>query len=344
MALANAFWTGLRMFDDQMQTAYNLLQTYESNIFGANSGGAIVFGQGSQSSTIAEKANWDRLDDLIVFRDPAADGAEPATTLNQYKTNEVKVALRMGPKRLDTSSARWKGIPTDRLGFIYGAQLAARWVNQRADMAIAALKGGFGNAKFNPVKTDIAIAPASTLPTAQAANKATLTSLHTAAAKLGASYSMIRTWLMHGDVFHSIMGDNLQNANRLFTFGTVDVYAFLGKRFLVTDNPQLVKAAVTSGGSRHPNEYYTFGLLPASVSCLAAGEFDSTTEKPTRVKNITVYVQAQDAVIMSMRNLYYKPTTPPQSLGDLSNAANWDSDIGTWDRIDYMGVQLVSNA
>lgn len=344
MALPNAVWTGLRMFDDQMQTAYNLFQTYESNIFGANSGGAIIFGSGRQSSTIAEKARWDRLDDLIVFRDPTDYSSVAATTLNQYKTNEVKIALRMGPKQLDTSAAQWKGIPVDRLGYIYGAQLAARWVNQRADMAIAALKGAFGNTKFNPVKSDIAIAPAGTLPTALDANKATLTALHDAARLMGAAYSQIRVWLMHGDVFHSVMADNLKNANRLFDIGTVAVYGFLGKRFLVTDNPELVKPAVNTGGQRHPKEYYTFGLLPGAVTVLGANEFDSASEKPTRVKNITRFVQAQDSVILSMKNLYYKQTTPPQSLTDLSNAANWDSDIGTWDKIDYQGVQLISNA
>ena len=344
MALVAGFYTGIQMFDEQVQTAYTLLETYESNIANGNSAGAIVFGSGSQTSTIAEQALWDRLATKTKGRDPTRDQVETVDYLNQYITKTVKHGMLWGPTRLDTSSARWKGVPTDRLGYVRGAQLAAESVNYRAQVAIASLKGVFGLSAFGPVKKDIAIAPAAALPTAAAANKPTLKTLAETQALMGASWNMLRVWLMHGDVFHAILGDNISNAQRLFTIGTIGVYSFLEKRFLVTDNPQLVKPAVTTGNMRHPKEYYTFGLIPGAVSVLSAGEFDSASSKLPGRTNITVTVQEQDSCIVGVRNMQYNKTAAPVNLTDFSNSANWTSDIGTWDKIDYCGVQLISNA
>lgn len=345
MALPAQFWGGMRMFDDQIQSSYALLETYESNVMNANSGGAIIFGSGTQNSTIGESAQWDRSTvSTTHFRNPEVQTDVTPDYMRQYVTKTVKLASRWGPTVLDTSTAMWKGIPVDRLGYVRGAQVAARSVNFRAEVAISALKGVFGLAAFAPVKKDIAISPAGTLPVATAANKPSIKFLAEGQAMMGASWGLLQVWLMHSAVFHGIVGDNITNSNRLFSIGTVDVYEFMGKRFLVTDNPQLIKPAETRAAQKHPAEYYTFGLMPGAVSVLSAGEFDSTSEKPTGKDNIQITVQEQDSTIVGVRNMSYNKTTPPSSLTDLSTAANWTADIATWDKIDYCGVQLISNA
>ena len=343
MALTAGFYTGLAMIDQKVQSARTLLETYQADIFNARSRGTISFGTRRQTSTVGETFAWDRLTRKGEFRDPRVRTPRTEGFLNQFSTKTIKMGSVWGPDVLDISSADWKGIPFARLGTVRGQQIASDSISRRAQIAVSGLNGAFGVSGLAGLTTDKRAPAGTALASVADANKMTLANLLDAQAVLGDNYESIRVWVMHSKPFHDLLKANVSNASRLFTIANVGITSFLGKTFIVTDNPRLIVAQSGSGGSLRVQSYYTLGLKAGACSVDAAGEFRSVTNEITGKENLEVVTQAQDSMILGISNMQYTQTVEPKSYADLATAANWATDIGVVDLKDYFGVRLQTN-
>ena len=332
---APAFWTGIEEFDRQVRESRSLLETYETDIFNAKTRGAISLGSVRQKSTVGTFSNWDRLVNKTLFRDPDTNTTTTDQYMGQYLRKNIKFGMRWGPDVYDTSTGDWKGISMSEMGTQRGRQIASENVGFRAQLAVSSLVGAFSVTDLSGLTSKIAL----TTGTPAAANKMSLSALATAQALLGDQWQSPRTWVMHSKPFHDLVQLNIANANQLFSLGTLNLFEFMGKNILVTDNPQLVFTA----NNQTLKQYRTLGLKAGACSVQSAGEFRSFTEPITGMTNINIRTQAQDAGVINVMNMEYKLTAAPTAYDTLAAAASWDTAPTTVNVRDYMGVQLITN-
>ena len=340
---SGAFYADLKMFEENVKSGFTLLQSYNTDLFNRNSGGAINLGSATQKNTLRETTIWDRMARKGEFRNPKTQTAVKRQYMKQYQTNQIKYAMRWGPDVFDLSSADWKGWSVAEQGANRGRQIAADFVAHRAQAACASLIGAFtalntvaASDLTSKMINNIARTAAGTVTDA---NKVSWDALLKTSALLEDQWNTTNVIVMPSKPFFDLLSQNLNNANDLFTFDTVQVTRFLNKTFLITDNPQLIG---TVGGL----PIYRILLLKRG-SCLvaAANEFRQTSSTPTGFDNIEMDTQAQDSVILRVRNMRCKLTDPPTSFSQLSAANSWETTqpAGTVQRQDFFGSMLVVN-
>ena len=318
-----------------------LAEAYNTDIFNRASRGAVSLGSASQKNTIRAITQWDRMARKTAFRNPASQKAVDRQYMKQYETNRIKFGVRWGPDVLDLSSADWKGWSIAEQGSQRGRQIASEFVAFRAQAACAAIIGGFGalNASTDTELTSkfIKSIVVAANKTAAAVNKISWQALIDTVALLGDTWQSTSVFVMPSKPFFDLLGLSTTNTNRLFSFSTVEVYSFLGKTFLVTDNPQL---QTTITGSK---AYRILALKPGTCLVAAANEFRQATDTPTGFDNLEMETQAQDAVILAVRNLRCKLTVPPTSFAKLALAASWETKQADPKPQDFFGSMLVVN-
>lgn len=302
----------LAVFSEYAYSAYTEVQRQQVDLFNAATGGAIILQGAAHQGDFSDVAFFARVTGGLVRRRNAYGSGTVAEKLLRHLTDTaVKVAAGTPPVRLDPGQFRWIQQNPEVAGAAMGQQLAQ---DSMADMLNTGLGAVYAAlTQVAAVKYD---ATGNTAP----ADGPTWNNLNNGQSKFGDASSQIAAWIMHSTPMHKLYGNNLNNSERLFTYGTVNVIRDpFGKLLVMTDSSNLVAT-----GS--PNVYHILGLVPGAVMVGQNNDFDANEETKNGDENIIRTYQAEWSYNVGVRGFAWDKGNGGKSPTDaaLFTSTNWD--------------------
>lgn len=320
MALSN-----MQVFNEYFMPM--IIETFGQQVekFNAASNGSIVltnagfdgdFNQQSFYSTLAAAQRR-------VNRNQA-NATVSTNTLQQVKQSSVKVAGGFGPVVFEPSQMTWLNKPTAEGIELASRSFAAILLKDQLNTAIAALVAAIGN-------------NSNALVDVSATLGATYAGVNKAHAKFGDSSSQIVANIMNGAAYHNFIGQNLTNANNLFSSDGVQVIDILGRAIVVTDAPALYVSGT-------PNKTKILGLTPQAAVVSDGGDLITNIQTNNGKERIETTFQADYTFGLGLKGYTWDETNGGKSPSDaaLATGSNWDLVAGD---VKYTaGVLLVADA
>lgn len=302
----------LAVYSEYAYSAFSETLRQQIDLFNGATGGVITLQGAAHQGDFSDVAFFAKVTGGLVRRRNAyGSGAVSEKVMRHLVDTSVKVAAGTPPVRLDPGQFRWIQQNPEVAGAAMGQQLA---VDTMADM----LNVGLGSAysaltQVAAVKYD---ATGNTAPD----DGPTWNNLNNGQAKFGDQSSQIAAWVMHSAPMHKLYANNLNNSERLFTYGTVNVVRDpFGKLLVMTDSPNLFTA-----GS--PNVYHILGLVPGGVLIGQNNDFDANEETKNGDENIIRTYQAEWSYNVGIKGFAWDKANGGKSPTDaaLFTSTNWD--------------------
>jgi hypothetical protein len=313
--------TDLQVFNRQTYSAMTEVLKQQVDKFNAASRGTIVLRAGANQGDFDETAFFKKLSGLVRRRNAYGSGAVAEITMEHLLDTSVKVAAGTAPVRLDPGQYDWIQRSQEEAAAAMGQQLA---VDALADMLNTAI-----------ASTRAALSQVAAVNFDGTAGTMTPSALNSTARLRGDRSQEIVAWICHSKQVHDYYGDNLANAERLFTYGTVNVVAdAFGRVFVITDSPSLINTTPA------PDEYHVLGLAPNAVVVDQNNDFNSNFETKNGDENIIRTYQAEWSFNVGIQGFSWDKTNGGKSPNDaaLALATNWDQ--YSTDNKDLAGVML----
>lgn len=303
----------LAVYSEYAYSAMTEVLRQKIDLFNAATGGVLILRGAAHQGDFSDEAFFAKVTGGLVRRRNAyGSGSVSEKVLKHIVDTSVKVAAGTPPVRLDPGQFRWIQQNPQVAGAAMGQQLA---VDTLADMLNTAL--GSAYAAMSQVSAIVYDATANS----NAADKLpTWNNLNNGQAKFGDASSQIAAWIMHSTPMHKLWGNNLTNAERLFSFANVNVMRDpFGKLLVMTDSPQLYAA-----GS--PNKYHIMGLVPGAVYIGQNNDFDAMEEGKTGDENLIRVYQAEWSYNAGIKGFAWDKANGGKSPTDaaLFTSTNWD--------------------
>lgn len=281
-----------------------------TNKFNQASGGAIVLstdgfrGDFDKESFFNQIASAQRRVDRY-----AANGAQGSTNLTQGEVVGVKVGGGFGPVLFEPS------------------QLS--WLQRDPGAAIMAISEGFADALLaDQLNTAVGAAVAAIENQAALVNDVsgsggiTQIALNGSHAKFGDSSSMLVTDVMSGSVYHRLVGEAINNSNRLFESSNVRVIDILGKLVVVSDIPALYEAGT-------PNKDKVLSLTNRGIVVDNTSDIISNLDTTNGKQRIETTWQADYTFGLKLKGFSWDTTNGGASPTDaeLFTGTNWDKAV-----------------
>lgn len=303
----------LAVYSEYAYSSFSEVLRQQIDLFNAATGGAIVLQGAAHQGDFSDVAFFAKVTGGLVRRRNAyGAGAVSEKVLKHLVDTSVKVAAGTPPVRLDPGQFRWIQQNPEVAGAAMGQQLA---VDTMADM----LNVGLG-ASYSALKgvgaTVVYDATGNTAPN----DGPTWANLNNGQAKFGDASAQIGVWIMHSTPMHKLYANNLNNSERLFTYGTINVIRDpFGKLLVMTDSPNLF----TTGS---PNVYHILGLVPGAVLIGQNNDFDAMEEGKTGDENLIRVYQAEWSYNVGIRGFAWDKANGGKSPTDaaLFTSTNWD--------------------
>ena len=297
----------MQVFNDYVMPATIVSLDQMIDKFNAGSAGAITLssegmtGDFMRESFFASLAGARRRVDRY-----AAQSTVTPTDLTELTGSKVKVAGGFGPVRYEPSQMTWLQRPTQQGIAAASSAFAELLIEDQLNAAIAALVGAIENqaALTNDVSASGGI---------------TYGALNAAHAKFGDMSSRIVANVMTGSVAHRLIGDNLDNAPRLFTGGNVNVIDILGKAVIVTDAPALYEAGT-------PNKDKVLALVSGAAVVGNNSDIITNVETKNGQTRIETTMQADYTFTLGLKGYGWDEANGGKSPSDavLATGTNWD--------------------
>ncbi len=296
------------------------------NLFNSASRGAIRLKTVPHVGDFSDAVSWGKVNGLVRRRNPYSNASVSEVHLRQITDTMVKVAAGTPPVELDPVQFTWIQKNPEEGGVVLGRQLA---VDTMADMLNTALMAGVAALKGVPavVYDGTGDTPDTMTPSMQVKG----------AALFGDASNAIAAWVMHSTPLHNFYLNNVQNAERLFTYGTVNVIADpFGRVFICTDSPALIEAGT-------PNIFNTLGLVPEAMIVDQNSDFIDNWDYTNGKENIHRTYQAEWSYELGVKGFSWDKTNGGKAPADAAIAvtANWDKYVTS--NKDLAGVLIRSN-
>jgi len=297
----------LAVFSEYTYDAMTEVIAQQIELFNTASRNTMVLSTQAHQGDYSDRAFWKKVSGLVRRRNAYGSGTVTAKNMEHLTDTMVKVAGGTPPINLDPGQFRWIQVNPEEAGAALGQQLAqdmlADMLNTGVITTYAALSQVAG-VVYDHTSTG------------------TLTSraLNTGAGKFGDRQSEIVAWVVHSKPITDFYDNALANAERLFTYGTVNVVSdAFGRVFVVTDSPGLITA-----GS--PDVYHNLGLVPGAVMVDQNDDFDDNYETSNGDENIQRTYQAEWSYNLGIKGFAWDETNGGKSPTDaaLATATNWD--------------------
>jgi len=143
--------------------------------------------------------------------------------------------------------------------------------------------------------------------------------MNSAHSLFGDHSSQIRAWVMTGSVFHRLIGQNLNNVERLFTAQDVQVVDFLGRRVVITDSPGLYQAGA-------PNKDVVLALTAGAAQVYEGDDVISNVDTPNGKQRIETSIQVDYTFGLRLKGYTWDEVNGTKSPDDatLATGTNWD--------------------
>ena len=300
----------LAVYSEYAYDSFSEVLMQQIDLFNAATGGAIVLQGAAHQGDFSDAAFFAKVSGGLVRRRNAyGSGAVSEKTLKQLTDTSVKVAAGTPPIRLDPGQFRWIQQNPEVAGAAMGQQLA---VDTMADMLNVGLGAGYSAL----VQVSDVVFDATGLTTPED-DEITWKNLNSAQTKFGDASSQIAVWIMHSKPMHNLYAKNITNAERLFTYGTINVIRDpFGKLLIMTDSPNLVTSTV----------YHVLGLVPGAIMIGQNNDFDAMEEGKTGDENLVRVYQAEWSYNVGIRGFAWDKSNGGKSPTDASlfTSTNWD--------------------
>lgn len=302
----------LAVYSEYAYSSFTEVLRQQIDLFNGATGGAIVLQGAAHQGDFSDVAFFAKVTGGLVRRRNAyGSGTVAEKVMKHLVDTSVKVAAGTPPIRLDPGQFKWIQQNPEVAGAAMGQQLA---IDTMADM----LNVGLGSvySALSQVAGVVYDATGNTAP----ADKPTWDNFNNGQAKFGDASSQIGVWIMHSTPMHALYANNLNNSERLFTYGTVNVIRDpFGKLLVMTDSQNLVEAGT-------PNVYHILGLVPGAVMIGQNNDFDAAEETVTGDENIIRKYQAEWSYNVGIKGFAWDKANGGKSPTDaaLFTSTNWD--------------------
>lgn len=321
----------LAVFSEYTRTSMTELLAQQVDLFNAASSGTIILRSKAHVGDYSEEYLFGKISGLVRRRNAYGSGAISAVHLANLTDRMVKVAAGTPPVELNPSQWRWIQQDPQAAGAAMGMQLARDMLGDMLNIAVGSAAVAISNVPA--VTRDITAYVGGTTDDGAYPSFVNLTKT---AGLFGDRASAIQAWVMHSDAMTRLWVNALQNNERLFFYGTVNVSRdSQGRLFIQTDSPNLIIP-----GS--PNEYRTLGLQPAAVVVDDNGDFDENMLTTNGDENLLRTYQAEWSYNMGLLGYAWDKTNGGHSPNDaaLLTGTNWDKYATSIK--DTAGVMLLS--
>jgi hypothetical protein len=241
----------------------------------------------------------------------AANTTQTATPLTQAQHNTVKVAGGFGPVLFEPSQMTWLRKPTQEGITVASDQFAQSLMADQLNTVIASLVAAIGNnaAMVNDVSSGAVL---------------TQSALNNTHAKFGDMSQMLVGQVMSGSAYHDLIGEALDNGNRLFSSDTVTVVDILGKSVIVTDAP-----ALTTAGT--PNVHNVLSLATGAGVVSDGSDVITNIETTNGKKRIETTMQADYTFGVGLKGYSWDTAAGGSSPSDaaLATGTNWEKVVAS---------------
>lgn len=298
----------LEVFNSETYTAMTETVDQDINKFNEASQGTITLINRPSSGDEDIKSSFKGVADLIRRRNVYGDGTVNSVRLTQTTENSIKVAAGTPPVEYSPSQYTWiQQNPTDA-AIVIGEQLGKA---RLADMLNTGIMCAVAAIQNNPKAMRESIVNAAALP-----NTAGL---------FGDRESAIKVWVMHSACASDLLNHALNNSERLFSYGTVNITKDVaGRIFIVTDSPSLVTA--TNPDDRESiTGYNTLGLTESGIVVSDNADYKSAIQDLLGRENLGVMHQSEWSYNVAVKGYKWDITkggASPTNLA-LATGTNW---------------------
>jgi len=296
----------MEVFDEYIMPA--TIETLDQMVakFNQASNGAIRLttvgfdGDFMQESFFASLSAAQRRVDRYSNNDPV-----PATDLTQLKMSTVKVAGGFGPVRYEPSQMTWLRKPTAEGVEVASRNFAELMLQDQLNTAVLGLTAAIGNNAA--VVNDVS------------GNPVTYAAMNDAHALFGDHSASLVASVMNGATYHKLIGQNLANAERLYSAGNVQVVDILGKVVVVTDAPALYVAGA-------PAKAMVVSLTEGGAVVTDGSDVISNIQTVNGKTRIETTLQVDYTFGLSLKGYTWDEANggPSPTDADLGTGTNWD--------------------
>lgn len=302
MSLSN-----MKVFNEYLkQTTIETLQQ-DVEKFNAASAGAIRLTTQGIDGDFLQESFWAGLHGAQRRVDRyAANSSQASTPLSQKQYDSVKIAGGFGPIIWEPSQLSWVQKNPEEALEVISRNLSESIMADQLNTAIAALVAAIGNqpTAVNDVSATAGI---------------TYVGINNAHALFGDASQRLVAQVMTGAMYHKLMGQNLANAERLFTFSGVQVVDILGKAVIVTDAAALYEAGT-------PNKEKVLSLADGAAVVMDGSDLITNIETSNGKERIETTMQADYTFGLGLKGFTWDVANGGKSPtnAELSTGTNWD--------------------
>lgn len=302
--------TNMQVYNDEIASNTIELLGQKIDVLNGASGGAITLsaaayrGNFSKESFFTQIASAQRRVDRFASND-----AQSATVLAQDEIVGVKIAGGFGPIIFEPSQLTWMeedpGMAITRISEGFADALLADQLNTAVASAIAAVENQA--ALVNDVS---ASGPISQIV------------LNNSHRKFGDMSRLLVADIMTGDVWHRLVGEAIDNSNRLFFSTNVQVVEIQGKIFVVSDIPALFESGT-------PDKDKVLSVVNGGIIVDNATDIITNMETTNNKKRIETTWQADYAFGVKLKGFKWDTVAGGASPTDaeLTTGTNWDKAV-----------------
>lgn len=307
MSLSN-----MKVFSDYLKqtTVETIAQMVEK--FNAASNGAIRLTTQGIDGDFLQESLWAGLHAAQRRVDRyASNASQAATALAQLQANSVKIAGGFGPILWEPAQLSWIQKSPEEALEVISRSLSEAIIGDQLNTAIAALVAAISNVAdaTNDVSATAGI---------------TYAAINSGHAKFGDASNSLVAQVMTGQVFHKLIGQNLANAQNLFTSQAVNIVDILGRPVIVTDAPALYSAAVVSPST--PAKQRVLSLADSAAIVHDGSDVVTSVQTANGKERIETTFQADYSFALGLKGYAWDTANGGKSPtnAELATGSNWD--------------------
>jgi hypothetical protein len=301
----------LKVFSQYAKASMTEVLQQQTELFNGATRGALALVAKPNDGDYSDSSFWKRMEGLVRRRNAYGSGSVSAIDLEQLQDTSVKVAAGTPPVNIPPSRMRWILKDPKEQAVVYGQQLAVEMLADMLNVGISAVRAALvqnGEATYLD----------------GTAAKLSWLALNSAQAKFGDRASRLSCIVTHSKPVFDLWEANLTNAEKLFTFGTVNVLSDpWGRPIIMTDSPDLVNVdGITEG----ENSYYSLALVTGAVSVMDNGDFEQNIETSNGTENIERTIQSEWSYNVGVKGFAWNKTDGGKSptTAALGTGTNWE--------------------
>ncbi|WP_182342592.1 major capsid protein [Comamonas koreensis] len=297
----------MKVFNEYLKSA--TIETLAQDVakFNAASAGAIQLTTQGIDGDFLQESFWAGVHSAQRRVDRyAANGVQAATPLAQKQYDSVKIAGGFGPVLFEPSQLSWIQKSPEEALEVISRNLSEAIMSDQLNTAIAALAAAIGN-QAGAVNDVSATAGVSYI------------AINGAHAKFGDASARIIAQVMTGAMYHKLIGQNLANAEKLFTFSGVTIVDILGKAVIVTDAPALFVAGT-------PDKAKVLSLVSGAAVVSDGSDLITNVQTSNGKLRIETTMQADYTFGLGLKGYTWDTANGGKSPTDteIATGSNWD--------------------